>query len=89
MPSSCFKSETETKKIVVEIVKAVAAKLGNTASVCSKCYIHPAVIDAYLNGGFTKTVRKREDEESLEGGLQWEEMVLMKLMRVALRLKAA
>ena len=54
-----FESETEAKKNVVEIVKAVAARLGNTPSVCRKCYIHPAVIDAYMSGGFTKTVRKQ------------------------------
>jgi DNA topoisomerase-1 len=36
---------------VVNAVKAVARKLGNTAAVCKKCYIHPAVLDAYAHGG--------------------------------------
>jgi DNA topoisomerase I len=72
----------------VEIVKAVAARLGNTPSVCRKCYIHPAVIDAYLSGGFPRIEKKHEEEEPSGSGLQWEEMVLMKLMRVALRLSA-
>lgn len=31
-------------------VEAVAAILGNTATVCRKCYIHPAIIEAYLEG---------------------------------------
>jgi DNA topoisomerase-1 len=81
-------SETEAKKNVVEIVKAVAARLGNTPSVCRKCYIHPAVIDAYMSGGL-KTVRNHEDEGPLGGGLQREEIVLMKLMQGVLRLTAA
>ena len=35
---------------VVSAVKAVAKKLGNTAAVCKKCYIHPAVLAAYAHG---------------------------------------
>ena len=33
-------------------VKKVAAALGNTAAVCRKSYIHPAIAEAYLSGGF-------------------------------------
>lgn len=36
-----------TKKIVREVVGQVAARLGNTVAVCRKCYIHPAVIEAF------------------------------------------
>lgn len=39
-----------TKKNLAAVVKDVAERLGNTPSVCRKCYIHPAVIDAYLGG---------------------------------------
>ncbi len=39
-----------TKQRIVEAVKAVAQRLGNTAAVCRKCYIHPAVLDAYADG---------------------------------------
>lgn len=31
-------------------VEAVSAILGNTATVCRKCYIHPEVLEAYLQG---------------------------------------
>ena len=83
-----FESDSEAKKNVVEIVKSVAARLGNTPSVCRKCYIHPLVIEAYMNGAFTKTVREQQFEES-PGGLQLEEIVLMKLMQRVLKLAAA
>ena len=43
-------SEAEAKQNLVEVVKTVAVKLGNTAAVCRKCYLHPAVIDGYLSG---------------------------------------
>ena len=39
-----------TKKHVVEGVEQVAKQLGNTHAVCRKCYVHPAVFDAYLDG---------------------------------------
>lgn len=41
-------SKTEAGKHIVSAVKTVAERLGNTAAVCRKCYIHPAVLDTYL-----------------------------------------
>jgi DNA topoisomerase-1 len=32
-------------------VKEVAHALGNTPAVCRRCYIHPRVVEAYLDGG--------------------------------------
>ena len=43
-------SETDAKKNVVVAVKATAQSLGNTLAVCRKSYIHPAIIEAYLDG---------------------------------------
>ena len=45
-----FDSEAQAKKNVVRAIESVAEKLGNTPSVCRKCYVHPAVLDAYLEG---------------------------------------
>ena len=38
------------KKGVSQAVEQVARQLGNTKAVCRKCYIHPAVIEAHLDG---------------------------------------
>jgi DNA topoisomerase-1 len=46
-----YTSVTQAKREVVAAVKAVAAKLSNTPAVCRKCYIHPRVIDTYLEAG--------------------------------------
>jgi DNA topoisomerase-1 len=40
--------EKPTKKGTLTAIKQVAQQLGNTPAVCRKCYIHPAVFDAYL-----------------------------------------
>lgn len=50
-----FESETEAKKNVVAAIKSVAEQLGNTPSVCRKCYVHPAVIDSYMGGEMLKS----------------------------------
>ncbi|MEP7245234.1 MAG: DNA topoisomerase IB [Gammaproteobacteria bacterium] len=43
-------TEREARKHVVETVEAVARKLGNTPSICRKCYIHPLVLSSYSEG---------------------------------------
>jgi DNA topoisomerase-1 len=44
----------------------VAEKLGNTPSICRKCYVHPAVIDAYLDGAVLQVLRERTEEKLVE-----------------------
>lgn len=43
-------SEREAKQQLARAVEAVAERLGNTPTICRKCYIHPAVVDAHLDG---------------------------------------
>lgn len=45
-----FDSEAQAKRNVVRAIESVAEKLGNTPSICRKCYVHPAIIEAYLEG---------------------------------------
>ncbi len=42
--------EKEARGRVTETVKRVAERLGNTPTICRQCYIHPTVIDVYLEG---------------------------------------
>jgi DNA topoisomerase I len=39
-----------TKRNVTQAVHAVAERLGNTPAVCRRCYIHPAIVRAYVEG---------------------------------------
>jgi len=43
-------SGRQAKKNILHTIESVAERLGNTAAVCRKCYIHPAVFDAYSSG---------------------------------------
>jgi DNA topoisomerase-1 len=77
-----FDSETQAKKNVVQAIDAVAERLGNTRSVCRKCYVHPAVLDSYLSGTMAKTLEKLAKIESngSSAALREEECVLMHLL---------
>jgi DNA topoisomerase-1 len=52
-------SNAEAKRNVVKAVESVAKRLGNTRSVCRKCYIHPAILDSYLDGATIRTIETR------------------------------
>lgn len=41
-------SKTQARKNIVAAIASVAAQLGNTPAVCRKCYVHPSVLEAYL-----------------------------------------
>ena len=56
-------SKAAAKKNVITAVEAVARMLGNTAAICRKCYIHPAIITKYLDGKLARTLRVRADSE--------------------------
>jgi DNA topoisomerase-1 len=51
-------SQARRKKNVVRAVEAVAEKLGNTKTVCRKCYIHPQIIDSYMDGSLVDNLQK-------------------------------
>jgi DNA topoisomerase-1 len=57
-----FDSETQAKKNVVRAIETVAQKLGNTPSVCRKCYVHPAVLDSYMDGTMVEGLLARAEE---------------------------
>ena len=56
---STFESDTQAKRNIVQAVESVAKRLGNTKAVCRKCYIHPAILEAYVDGSMLKTVADR------------------------------
>ena len=64
-----FSSQRQAKRFMVAAVESVAKKLGNTKAVCRKCYIHPEVFNAYLDGSLVQTLRTQVEKE-LSGPLR-------------------
>jgi DNA topoisomerase-1 len=58
-----FDSKAQAKKNIVQAIENVAERLGNTPAVCRKCYVHPDVIDAYLDGTLVRTLKRRAEEQ--------------------------
>lgn len=54
-----FDSQAEAKRNVMSAIEAVAERLGNTKAVCRKCYVHPEVLNAYLDGSLVSTLQQR------------------------------
>jgi DNA topoisomerase-1 len=48
-----------TKRNVRSAIEAVASRLGNTPTICRKCYIHPEVLNSYLDGYFAAAFKIR------------------------------
>ncbi|HEY0455900.1 MAG TPA: DNA topoisomerase IB [Verrucomicrobiae bacterium] len=58
-----FNSQKQARTNIVQAIENVARRLGNTPAVCRKCYVHPAVLDAYLDGSLLDTVQQRAETE--------------------------
>ncbi len=66
------------KRNVVAAVEATARRLGNTVAVCRKCYIHPAVVEAYLDGSLAEALRRKG---AAPHGLRAEEAAVLAFLR--------
>lgn len=63
-----FDNKTQAKKNLVKAIEHVAERLGNTPAVCRKCYIHPVILDSYLDGT-TVEILKQKSEKVLRKNL--------------------
>ena len=56
-------SKAAFKRNVKGAIESVAARLGNTATICRKCYVHPEVLQAYAEGELLLQVKASIDDE--------------------------
>jgi DNA topoisomerase I len=71
----------ERKSILLDAIKEVALRLGNTAAVCRKSYIHPQILELYEELGSLGPIRSG----GALRGLFPEERYVVKLLRQARR----
>jgi DNA topoisomerase-1 len=75
--------ERQAKRNLVQAVKRVAERLGNTPTVCRNCYIHPLVLERY-QAGQTLAEFRRPVERSIrriQPEYEVEELALLKLLK--------
>jgi DNA topoisomerase-1 len=82
-----FDSQAQAKRNVLRAVEAVAKRLGNTRAVCRKCYIHPEVVNAYLDGTLAESLNRKAGRELRSNlkNLSQEEAAVLALLQRALK----
>ena len=79
-------NQAQAKKNIKDAIAAVAKILGNTPTVCRKCYVHPVVLESYLDGDMIEGLRQKTEEalsEQLED-LRAEEAAVMSFLQAKL-----
>jgi DNA topoisomerase I len=79
-------NETQAKENIKVAIAAVAKILGNTPTVCRKCYVHPVVLESYLDGDMIEGLKQKTEEtlsENLED-LRAEEAAVMSFIQAKL-----
>src|SRR5262249_25461674 len=82
-----FDSQAQAKRNLVRAIESVASKLGNTPAICRKCYVHPAVMEAYLDGTMLEALQRRAEEGLAKGvhDLDPEEAAVLALLQQRLQ----
>jgi DNA topoisomerase-1 len=84
-----FDTHARAKRNITRAIERVAARLGNTTAVCRKCYIHPAVLDAYMDRTLVEILQRRTARELRKGlaALAPEEAAVLALLQARMKLQ--
>jgi DNA topoisomerase-1 len=75
-----FTTKKEAKANIVKAIESVSKMLGNTPTICRKCYVHPQVLESYLEGSTISSIRQRTAEKASHA-LRPEEKAVMSLLK--------
>jgi DNA topoisomerase I len=86
-----FDSAAQAKVNLRVAIERVAARLGNTPTICRKCYVHPEVVSSYMEGNLILEIKSEIDSELRESlaGRKPEEAAVLALLRNRLAKEAA
>ncbi len=78
-----FDSEAKAKKNIRQAIEKVSSRLGNTPTICRKCYVHPEVFSCYLEGSLMLEIRDEVEAELRDNlaGLKPEEAAVLSLLQ--------
>jgi DNA topoisomerase-1 len=85
--TAAFSSQRQARRNIARAIERVSCLLGNTPAICRRCYVHPDVIDAYLEqnlGAESDHAAPSLLSRSLRG-LQQQEIAVMALIRARSR----
>jgi DNA topoisomerase I len=72
---------------VKNAIESVAARLGNTPTICRKCYIHPEILNGYIDGDLLREVKEEIEQELRDDlpNLKPEEAAVLSLLQNRIR----
>jgi DNA topoisomerase-1 len=78
-----FDSAAQAKRNLRSAIEKVSARLGNTPTICRKCYIHPEVLNSYMDGNLVLEIKSRVESElrSAVEDMKPEEAAVLALLR--------
>ena len=76
-----FDNVSQAKKNVVMAIDAASKKLGNTPSICKKCYVHPYIIESYMAGAMFDFIESNAELMEDEALLDYVEEYVLKLLQ--------
>jgi DNA topoisomerase I len=78
-----FDSAAQAKRNLRTAIEKVAARLGNTPTICRKCYIHPEVLNSYMDGNLVLEIKSQAESElrTAVENLKPEEAAVLALLR--------
>ncbi len=81
-----FDSHAGAKRNIKSAIQQVAARLGNTPTICRKCYVHPEILNTYFDGSLLLNLKERVEAELREdiAGLRPEEAAVLTLLQTRL-----
>ena len=56
-------SQAKAKKNVRTAIERVSSRLGNTPTICRKCYVHPEILTSYMSGELLLEIKHEVDAE--------------------------
>jgi DNA topoisomerase-1 len=57
-----FETKKQARANIKDAIRAVSKLLGNTPVICRKCYVHPAILEAYLDGNSIEGLKQKAEE---------------------------
>jgi DNA topoisomerase I len=78
-----FDNAAQAKRNLRSAIEKVSARLGNTPTICRKCYIHPEVLNSYMDGNLVLEVKSHVENElrSAVENMKPEEAAVLALLR--------
>jgi DNA topoisomerase I len=78
-----FDNAAQAKRNLRSAIEKVSARLGNTPTICRKCYIHPEILNSYMDGNLVLEIKSKVEDElrSAVENMKPEEAAVLALLR--------